>query len=440
MQLCRRPVADVRSIRSGSTLTEVLVALMIMSIGLVSLATLFPLATLRAVKASQLTHATDLRYNAETLLEMYPKLISDPDLDNNVNTLNLPIDYTNNNGALGRPGNSLATVPIAPYRLWVIDPVGWIAADEPSLRNNVNFRDSFGQDLQGNPWTHVQRFPFGRINSGLADAFAGQPDAYSTLFEGKVTSLNSVPASVVGATQAVVPGSGAQSLPLGSRLVLLGVDGKSIQTRILTKIDATANTLWWTEDLNTNDSLDNGEDFNGNGGLDHSPLPLTFQPLTLRVEIPERRYSWLLTVRRGSSGLAEVDVVVFFSRSLSIDPADPRGDEKVYPVRGYNPTTRAIDTNRGFFAGSAYVNVDYSGAPGAAKPAFKKGGWIFDAGNARWYRIVDVTDNPSANNAVIRFDPPATVSSPRDNNGNPLGNRAMFPRGVVDVFSLGTKP
>ena len=50
-----------RSPRGGVTLTEVLVSLMLMSIGVVTLATLFPLAVLRAVQATQLTSATILR-------------------------------------------------------------------------------------------------------------------------------------------------------------------------------------------------------------------------------------------------------------------------------------------------------------------------------------------------------------------------------------------
>src|SRR5436190_18179248 len=43
------------STRFGSTLTEVLVALLVMSIGLVSLTTMFPLSVLRSIKAAQLT-------------------------------------------------------------------------------------------------------------------------------------------------------------------------------------------------------------------------------------------------------------------------------------------------------------------------------------------------------------------------------------------------
>ena len=58
--------------RDGSTLTEVLVALLIMSIGLVSVAVMFPLSVLRSIKGAQLTAATDARYNAEAMLTVFP--------------------------------------------------------------------------------------------------------------------------------------------------------------------------------------------------------------------------------------------------------------------------------------------------------------------------------------------------------------------------------
>ncbi|MGC1273111.1 MAG: hypothetical protein WBC44_05350, partial [Planctomycetaceae bacterium] len=55
--------------RGGTTLTEVLMSLMIMGIGLVSVATLFPLSVLRSIEATQQTTATALRYGAEALID-----------------------------------------------------------------------------------------------------------------------------------------------------------------------------------------------------------------------------------------------------------------------------------------------------------------------------------------------------------------------------------
>ena len=46
-------------------------ALLIMSIGLVALAVLFPLSVLRSIKASQFTNATDVRYNAEAAIDQF---------------------------------------------------------------------------------------------------------------------------------------------------------------------------------------------------------------------------------------------------------------------------------------------------------------------------------------------------------------------------------
>ena len=67
--------------RRGVTLSEVLVSTFIMSIGVVSLATLFPISLLRSVQATQYTNSTLLRNNLEALISFDPELIHDPDRD-----------------------------------------------------------------------------------------------------------------------------------------------------------------------------------------------------------------------------------------------------------------------------------------------------------------------------------------------------------------------
>ena len=69
--------------RSGVTLTEVLMSLMIMSIGISAVAVLFPISVLRSVQATQLTNAAILKRNAQALLDMRQELVFDPDGDGN---------------------------------------------------------------------------------------------------------------------------------------------------------------------------------------------------------------------------------------------------------------------------------------------------------------------------------------------------------------------
>ena len=413
-------------VRRGSTLTEVLVALMIMSIGLVSLATLFPLATLRAAKAVQMTAATDLRYNADTLLTMYPQMILDPDLDPLSDNL---------------PGFNQSSLN------WVIDPIGYQAALDPKGKNQVNldpqniaYSDFYGQEGNlASRW--VRRYPFNRgLSKSLAEDFGAMPDTVNIKYEKTVTG------AIGGATEMVLPAGALSTLSLDLadngrpltplRITLFSADGRTSVSRDITRVDSGNNLVKWTEDLNGNGQLDldSGEDTNLNNGLDTHPLPANFVVTSLRLEEPEVRYSWLLTVRRVISGLAEVDVVVYFRRSLPADPDDAKSDERLYPV----VTTATIGGKQqlvGFLQGSPVIEVEY----GAVRPAIKKGGFLFDAGNARWYRITNIlADNGSR--VSLQIDPPAILSSPRDNNGNVVGNLVMFPKGVVEVFSLGTRP
>ncbi|MHC4880870.1 MAG: type IV pilus modification PilV family protein, partial [Planctomycetota bacterium] len=54
-------------------------SLMIMSIGVVSLATLFPISVKRVLDATNLTNATVARFNAESFVDSYPSIIHEPD-------------------------------------------------------------------------------------------------------------------------------------------------------------------------------------------------------------------------------------------------------------------------------------------------------------------------------------------------------------------------
>jgi prepilin-type N-terminal cleavage/methylation domain-containing protein len=410
--------------RRGSTLTEVLVALMIMSIGLVSLATLFPLATLRAAKAVQVTAATDLRYNADTLLTMYPEMILNPDLD----------PLSDNLPGFNQPSLN-----------WVIDPIGYQAALDPKQTGQVNldpqnlaYADYFGQ-RGNNAWQPVRRYPFNRgMTKSLAEDFGGMPDTVNIKYEKTVTG------AIGGATEMTLPADALSSLRIDLdnsnrpspplRLTLFSADGRTSVSRDLTQVNPGNNLVKWTEDLNGNGQLDAGEDTNLNGGLDQHPLPPNFVVTSIRLEEHEARYSWMLTVRRVMSGLAEVDVVVFFRRKLPADPNETISDERLFPVvtmaQPYGQPTMV-----GFYQGSPVIDVQYDGT----RPPIKKGGFLFDAGNARWYRITNILSD-NGNRVSLLIDPPAIISSPRDKDGNVTGNWVMFPRAVVEVFSLGTRP
>ncbi len=121
----------------GSTLTEVLVALMIASIGLVSVATLFPMSVLRSVKAAQTTSATDVRYNAEEAMDRYPDIIKHPDSRNPLYSVipypappypAAPTGYTIND--VDPPWLQMQLQGIKNY---IVDPLGYAAVRNLNL-------------------------------------------------------------------------------------------------------------------------------------------------------------------------------------------------------------------------------------------------------------------------------------------------------------------
>ena len=409
--------------RSGATLTEVLVSLLIMSIGIVSLTTMFPLSMLRTLKATQLTKGTDLRYNAEAFIKMNPRLLADPNGDGITN-------------------------PVPEY--FVIDPFGRFYAGDYLVNQGLPtaypaIHDTFGNTGNSNPLPFnfqlgrniggTNRYNGGRSSLLLSDALAAVPDTWVHQYDGDATvpPTFTTPGTVTGlivsglntsgwAASFTPPLAPPPAVPFACRAVIESLDGTSRQFRQITSV--TTDTISWSEDLDNNGAVDPGEDINGNGVIDLYPLPASFTPGRVMIQAQERRYTFLLTCRKDpldDPATANVDVVVFADRSID----NPPEQEQLFPAQ--------------FPVGSRTMNVTYA-VPGNV-PNAKKGGFVFDANNARWYRIVSILDD-KAGNMVVGLEGPTIKMSAVDTSTNPptqLG-RVMFPKAVVDVFPIGPQP
>jgi hypothetical protein len=422
-----------------------------MSIGIVALAVIFPVSVLQTVKATQVTNATDLRYNAEAIMDLFPNMIRNP------SAVSPNYTYNPNNAA-----TNVATADPPLTQNYVIDPLGYsviqqnlnttIGAVAAGLQFSNRPEHYFGNDpgipstWNGSAGTGViARYPlYWRPNPNTgsiaaAEQVATLPDSWVLQLEGFMIPGSGLAdpgaAAALGPqqwTQLQVPGVQNAVLNVGPsnsvvRAVIFSADGSASQVRAITSIPAASNIIMWTEDINSNGQLDAGEDLNNNGSLDHYPLPAAFVNSgigNVRIEIQDRRYTWLITVRQPAGavggGIGDVDVVIFFNRKIETIG----DDERLYLAL--------------FNAGRQIVNVTYTAA---AKPFMRKGGFIFDANNAYWYRISNVVDSPANNTAVVTIETPAYASN--NVNGAPMPGggqpRAMFPTAVVDMFPIGSK-
>jgi len=230
------------------------------------------------------------------------------------------------------------------------------------------------------------------------------------------------------------------------------------------------------------------------------PLPPRYSSIVglVRLERVEPFYSWMLTVRKRASGPANVDVVVFSKRdfnelseqvyvgdlrrfTLGADGApgiinvDDNGEDR----NGNGTLDPGEDNNgNGVLDGvpddvaeighpdsddqlNNRVTIDWDPAlypTQPDKPPLRHGGFIFDAANALWYRILSVEEAPTATSAVLALDkaisrdntedliyqPSASLNNldaGEDKNTNSELDRGgiIIPKGVVAVFPLETK-
>lgn len=408
-----RPV-PAPPLRGGTSLIEVLMSILVMGVGVVAVATLFPASVLRSLQATQLTNATVLRLNAESAIDLNQNLILDPD---------------GNTGVYDEVRSDVGGMPPFPFvRNFVIDPYGYrqIDIDSPG---NANFLGTNNPTIL----SRLPRFPgntpraaastTGNLNA--ATTYVSQPDSWVNEYESldfipETTNQTNQPAinpapqnarttSVIlkaadvtdrriDLNELVTRVNGGDLL----RVVLFDAEGRASEVRNLVSIaaddpiDAGAREIKWTA----------------------SPLPDDPRYATIsrvRFERFERRYSWIMTVHRnqtsapsGSPVTAEVNVAVLFRRSVG-----PR-EELSY---GLNILPATAQTSRPEYTVTKFDAND-------PEPFIKRGGFMLDPVNARWYRIASVGGTAAA--PRIRFDR-------NPNSSEPLSCGVFF-RGVIDVY------
>jgi prepilin-type N-terminal cleavage/methylation domain-containing protein len=416
----------------GMTLVEVLMSMLVTGIGVLSVVTLLPLAFIRSVQATNLTNSTILRYNAESQIDgdltdlayIYP--FWTPNTNYPANQIIVPSRSSINQGLANnhyfQAGAAAATsggaepiwviggpttdgtetwTDLGALDHYVIDPIGALVSGSPTLGTNVPAGLPAGRQP-------IKRFG-GAPNGGnlgsitAAALLATLPDSWIEQGRGPVTmtppptpsaTFTGIDLSGVGFTSPVPPALDA----VISRIVFLDAAGKNSQTRIVSGITTTtaggvtSSTINW---------------------LPNDPLPSGYVPIQARVETNDRRYTWMLTVRRDSTGQASVDVTVFFRRPLVTD------DEQVYSTSGADGVVVPF-------------TVTYGG--GLPKPFAKKGGFLFDISFGRWYRIINIV-----NDTGTQFDAYVDHQRPQSEAIVSPQFGVVFMRSVVDFYSVGKK-
>ena len=393
--------AGVRAGRTGSTLTEVLVSLMIMSIGVVSVISLFPLSVIRSVQATHLTNATVLRRNAETILEV-------------ANTQQVYFD------SRIQPGVNDGR--------YVLDPLGFHLVEDglfasqfqiPALGLGAMLRANGNTDeneLDNDPTTVPSAPSPTPLERERAWRVCSSPDQWVDIT--RVTDV--IPSGLNGArTEIMLPGMSAEGLSVGLtfpavRVLLFDATGKTCHVRQLTSIDPSSDLVKWTEDLDTDGTLDAGEDLNFSGALDTYPLPAGFTPVTARAQVQDRRYSWMATVPPAGRTIC---VAVFFNRAFSPD------DELVYDAQqvGNDPSMVDFGLDIGDFPAATVTRSPQL-------PAFaKRGTFLLDAETFEWYRIQNISEGNPTQVKLATLDGRSPTAPVR---------AAIVMRGIVDVYPI----
>jgi hypothetical protein len=486
--------------RQGATLTEVLMSLMIMAIGVVSLATLFPIASLRVLEATNLTNSTIVRFNAEGIVDAFPSMVNDAD-------------------GSGSTREELG-------RNFIVDPLGWHEhVDQFGITSVTDPRlIYFEYNRPANINLPALTLPDGRLRPTRffgENPATGSRQIFTTLdVTRQIVSLPDTTTDIVDTfpdpdgtlTTAYVLNAAGRIrglvLPADVDLSVVALEpslyqalifdktGKYSETRTLNLV--TGQQIEWAQDLN--------RDGNTTGVGEDRALPLRFTADVsgtpnvglVRIEQPVPYYSWMLTVHKDINGPVNVDVVVFNKRDFSQlseqiyygdlvrhrvgpdgvpgKPGDDNGEDK----NGNGTLDPGEDLNGNGSLDGIPNDVTELGYPGSddvpndlvtvnwdptlypvlngrpvEKPPIKRGAYIYDALNSYWYRIREIESSTSSTSATLALESTISRANTEDASrdgtlgdipGEDLNNDGILdrsgviiPRGVIAVFPLKTR-
>ena len=379
----RRP----RPSRTGAMLAEVLISIFVMGLGVVAVASLFPISVIRSVQATQLTSAAIFRGNAEAVIDILPQILHNPDGLAPVPPLTPPLAYHPINDPSHNGTN------------YVVDPAGFFR-----FRNDyLGYEYSLGNNGVTPAAPPAPPPGITRFNGGFTAATA----------DGAVTMLDSwievVPEAV---TDGFSVSGTTCTMPATADLTTISFGAGNPMSRLVFRGTTTGN-----------EALRAGHVRNISGPISvlnvpfANALPANFTPSNVRIETQLPRYTWMLTVKKAPYPAvgatipvspATVDLVVFFNRAYTPD------DERVYST-----AATAFNQTRG-----NKVLID----PIAGVVLnLKKGSYIFDAVNCLWYRILSYDISVTPHEVMVDRD--VQLNS----------NRALLMSGIVEVFPLGVK-
>ena len=376
--------------RSGVTLTEILISILILGVGLVSLATLFPLGLLRIREAQRLVRST---YIAESAIDELKTrgLLSKPSF---INQFSTPY-YTHDGANFPNTTHGFKTRLLyggAPYTTALPStPIGAVASIAPGLPVaydplwwNVVSQTGVYYDNNNTAVTAE-----GRFGNGMAFLRANPTDSGNPGANG-LQRINNLPGSVAGnLTVAYAPAA--------------------IQQR--TNYQVALETFVSPEDIVFQDPKGRYTDPNGSGVAVMNPSPIvpdlsqiqTNAAMTQRprqwlppvqVYPPQNdwRFTWMLTGQQRDTingSIFDVNIVIHENRVFGVDvtatsglPGQPSGETVVEAIWGYgtsvvNPPGLGLAANVGY-AAAAKRTVLLLWSSSQPDPDVRVGQWIAD--------------------------------------------------------------
>lgn len=485
----RRHATTPGHVRSGTTLVEVLMSLLIMGIGLVSVATLFPLSVLRSVEATQMTTATTLRYTAEALIDSsWTDPIYDPPGTTTIafsTRLGVPAatvqligcsraaivldpdgDHSPlvNDTNLDAGGNSIYVDSDHVEGYYVVDPIGyWRLRQQGATHDQArHFGDWSGVGgpivAGGGTVYNINRFSLNQTdptdtynlfgftgdftevdeNADLAAARVSSPDSYASVADGFPQGANITASSVrFDSSEADFSAFLIGGMPdwIGLARGQVTVYSRDGRRSVVRQID----TTYSDPPANTTRSWTNATSDLSNQTLQFvPPLPTWLFDAgagvnnvgRVTVETADDRYSWMLMVRNQNyKGLrrALVDVVTFHRRAFGA------ADERIYAVARNLSTSPTLNRRK-----QQLREYFVTWTPGTdPRPEVDEGEWMFDPLGFRWHKIGQVVteeaDPNIAGNQRIVFRLEASAATSDDIS------RGMFMQGIVDVYPIEAK-